>query len=88
MPYRVIGYNDEGYRVGEGHPRATIPDAVIHRIRELHEKEDITYRELAKRFEISIWHVGKICRYERRSSVAHRYERVKTTSIEVHVEGQ
>lgn len=63
--------NERGYRVGEHHHRATIADAVVHELRELHEHRGISYVQLVELFRargITIRYnaVRKICRYERR----------------------
>lgn len=75
MRMRTVAYNDSNRRIGEGHPRSTILDCVVNRIRELHE-QGVKYKELAVRFEISIYTVGKICRYERRNQAPHRFARI------------
>jgi hypothetical protein len=83
MRMRTVAYNDEGRRIGEGHPRATILDCVVNRIRELHD-EGVTYKELSIRFEISIYTVGKICRYERRDQAPHRYAKIPAKEQDGH----
>lgn len=79
MPMRskcqVVALNDGGYRIGETHHRAVLTDHEVDLLRELRE-EGFSYDWLAEKFEISIWTVGRICRYERRAQTPARYRRV------------
>lgn len=67
--------NDCGYRIGETHHRAVLTDHEVDLLRDLRE-EGYSYDWLAEKFEISIWTVGRICRYERRAQTPARYRRV------------
>lgn len=73
MARRIIAVNEAGYRVGESHPRATIPDSVVDLIRELREDRHFTLGMIAMRLGISKTTIGKICRYEVRAQVASDY---------------
>lgn len=77
MARRYVGVNSFGYRVGEGHPRATIPDSVVDLIRELREDRNFTLGMIALRLQIKKSTVAKICRYEIRSQVADRWVAVE-----------
>lgn len=72
---RVVARNAEGRIVGETHHRAKIPDAVVRQLRDLHENECLTLRDLAERFRLNYWSVVNICCYKRRVSVAVRFEK-------------
>ncbi len=50
-------------RIGEGHPRARLTDGDVEMIRTLAEA-GVRYAEIAAKFEITKWMVGRICRYE------------------------
>ncbi len=57
--------NHTGHRVGEWHHKAKIPDADIPLMRALREA-GLTYREIAEKWESSIWTVRDICTYATR----------------------
>lgn len=65
--------NEQGYRIGEAHPNCKIPDALVRRLRDLHEDEDNpqSYAALAARFGIARATVEKICQYTRRGQAPH-----------------
>lgn len=76
-----VAFNDEGRRIGEGHHRAKIPDAVVHELRDLHEHKGIRYRQLIAIFEergvkLTYSTVKKICNYMRRNQTAARFKDV------------
>lgn len=54
------------HRKGESHPWAKLTDEDIEMIRELREAHDLTYRELADKFEVSWTTIRFICTYRRR----------------------
>jgi hypothetical protein len=68
----IMRFNDRGNRIGESHQNAKISDADVEKIRTLHEEEHVGYYELARTFGISVWEIGRICRYERRNQWAAR----------------
>ena len=74
---QVIALNEHGHRIGETHHNATIPEEIVQRLRYLHEEEGIGYRRLARMFNLRRDTVIKICRYERRGQVPHRWKRKK-----------
>jgi len=62
--------NRQGYRIGESHPRATIPDDLVAEARRLREDEGLTYAEIAERLRIlSVRTVQGICQYRKRADV-------------------
>lgn len=66
-----VARNERGYRIGEGHHRATVPDAVVNEMRRMHESEGLTYREIVERFRergvaVTWRNVRAICSYMRR----------------------
>jgi DNA invertase Pin-like site-specific DNA recombinase len=63
---RIVAVNDAGLRIGEYHPRAKLTDAEVELVRRLYEG-GMRYSELAMKFEVSKWAIGRICRYERRA---------------------
>jgi DNA invertase Pin-like site-specific DNA recombinase len=67
-PVRVA-VNEDGRRIGATHHNARIPDAVVARIRDLHEAHGYGYRRLAKMFNLNRSTVQKICNYERRGQI-------------------
>ena len=65
-----VKVNEMGYRIGDSHPRATIPDAVVQEARRLRETEFLTYAEIAARLCIvSVRTVEGLCSYRKRSSM-------------------
>jgi AraC-like DNA-binding protein len=62
-------HNENGRRIGETHPVATIPDAVVRRIRDLREHEHWSLRRIAADCGVSVMHVWRICRYEVRAQI-------------------
>jgi len=62
-----ISIGEYGKRVGECHHRAKLSDDEVELIRSLHE-QGVSYRELAEKFGVNLWHIGRMCRYERRSA--------------------
>lgn len=74
MGRRLVGVNERGIRVGEGHQRSKLSDHDVELIRELAE-DGMRYSLIAAKFEISKGTVGRICRYERRGQTAIRFKR-------------
>lgn len=66
----VVAHADSGRVTGQGHPRAKLTDADIDMIRALHEDGDspLGYRQIARKFEVSVRTVRSICAYKRRAS--------------------
>jgi DNA invertase Pin-like site-specific DNA recombinase len=74
----MVGVNDLGYRIGTSHHNCRVSDETIDKIRELHEDENKSYRQIAKLLGLSKDFVAKVCRYERRAQTPERWKRVKS----------
>lgn len=72
----IIALNEQGFRIGESHHNARIPQEVVDQMRDLYEDEGVSIAELAKRFKMSRSVVFKICKYERRAQTPDRWKRV------------
>lgn len=75
--FRTIGVNAAGLRVGEHHHNAKLTDHDVDLIRRLHEDEGMSYRVLARKFEVSKGAIAGICRYERRAQTVERFREVR-----------
>lgn len=83
---KYVVVNERGRRIGESHPRAKLTDHEIDLIRDLAEDEvdtagkvirkGMSYREIAKKFEMNFKHVGDIVRCEKRAQIPARAKRV------------
>lgn len=71
MGKQYVGVNEAGLRVGEDHPRAKLSDHDVDLILELH-LTGMGYAEIANKFEVTKWAIGRICRYERRAQTVTR----------------
>lgn len=56
----------KGRRIGEDHPNAILTDGEVELVRQLRERDGLTYDAIAAKFEISKSSVAKICQYNRR----------------------
>lgn len=74
---RLVGYGENGYRVGEGHHCSHISDALVDHIRELHEDHGKGIREIARMVNVSVAMVSDICSYKRRAETPVRYKKVE-----------
>jgi len=70
MVKNVVQVNEKGDRVGETHHNSKYSDEFITRVRSLHEDKGLSYREICRRFGLSLSTVAGICRYERRASLS------------------
>lgn len=57
--------NRYGKNVGSRHHRAKLTNREIELIRQLYA-QGMSYRELAGKFEVNYWHIGRVCRHQRR----------------------
>ena len=73
---RSIAYADNGYRVGESHHQARIPDSVVRLIRDLREYDGLSYSQIAKRVGCSRQHVHRICTYVMRAAIPAEWRTV------------
>lgn len=68
--------NDLGYRVGEHHHNARLSDGDVDLILELRDRFELSYAEIAWKFEVSKSTVRDICtgrtRWQRPTRVAKR----------------
>lgn len=72
-----VPVDEQGRRVGEHHPRAHWPDAVIDKMRAMHEDQGMSYPKIGIALGgISVNTVKKVCRYQRRARIAVRLKRV------------
>lgn len=60
---RLVGTNDRGVAIGQYHPRAKYPDALIDQIREMREDHGLTWREIVSRTGVSMRMVRDVCAY-------------------------
>ncbi len=64
--------NENGWRIGEGHPRARLTDAQVCQIRDLHEYRGMRYAEVVVAMReagvrVSYSYVKRVCLYQRRA---------------------
>jgi DNA invertase Pin-like site-specific DNA recombinase len=74
---RLVAVNEAGLRIGEDHPNSRLTDAEVETIRQLHEA-GMSYKELAEKFEVSKWAIGRICRYERRGQTPANWKKIES----------
>lgn len=72
---RQIGVTAEGRRAGQWHQNAILTDREVEQMRNLHERDGWTAKDLAAKFDVSKSLAEKILRYEKRVA---RVERMKT----------
>jgi transposase len=58
---RVV--NEQGYRIGESHPRCRYPDAIVKRALDLHELDGLSYPEIGRTLGVPVATVEKWCQY-------------------------
>lgn len=68
-PPRRIPVNELNQPLGEAHPCCKIPDAVVVRWRDLHERHGLSVPEIARREGASEHTVKLVCAYRRRRMV-------------------
>jgi hypothetical protein len=68
--------SDTGHVVGEGHHRATISDAQVTHMRDLHEFQGLGARAIAQLLGLTIGTVRKVIYYQRRATVPHAWKEV------------
>ena len=77
-----ISVNEDGYRIGESHHHARIPEYIVQAIRDLRESHNLGYGTLCTIFQshnIRRETVGKICRYEIRCQTPDRWKTIYKT---------
>lgn len=73
-----VQVNEKGYRIGESHPKALLSDDEVDALlkdRGPQEAPAMTYRQLAKKYKVSVSSVAMICRGERRYMKGVRVQR-------------
>ena len=76
---RLVPVNEQGRRIGEGHPRA-IPEEAVAMIHELYES-GMGYLRISRRLGISRSTVRHICLCDVRAQTPHHYKRVPETKV-------
>lgn len=73
-----VPVNDKGRRIGQGHPRASVEDAIVALIRRTCEAEGLGWRRAARRFsEYNPEWIKAILSGRRRSQVAYSWRHVE-----------
>lgn len=72
----LVALNEDGRRIGETHHNSRLSDAFVEKLRDLHEYEGKTPRQIADHLQISFRTVKKICYYQRRVQVARSWKRI------------
>ncbi len=70
----LAGYTHEGLRIGETHHRAKYTDHEIDMVRDLHEKEGMGYKKVAKVMDMPLRTVRSICNYTTRTEKPVRFK--------------
>ncbi len=71
---RLIGLNERNCVVGQDHPRAELTDRAVELLLALRD-EGFSYSWLARKFEVTKAHVGRIVRGDMRAQVVVRWVR-------------
>lgn len=74
---RYIATNDRGLPVGKFHQRCKHSDALVDRIRDMHEDQGLGYRKIAAILGVSRSTVRDICLYTIRAQVYTHWKRVE-----------
>ncbi len=69
-----VAVNEQGIRLGETHPNADLTDHEVDLIRELREKDGMSYAMLAEKFEVPKSTIHMICTYQRRAVTIARWK--------------
>ena len=82
---RLVAYGENGRRVGESHHHATIPQAIVDEIRQLHEDHGWGYRRIAKHVGLAWYTVAKIAKYSDMTTTTghHLYQKTKMQHQEI-----
>lgn len=73
---KILALNQRGYRIGETHPRATVPNAVVREMYVLADFYKRTPTQIARQLGYSVQYVARVLRGEQRGQVAVRWRRV------------
>lgn len=69
-----VGVNEEGRRIGDGHPRTTITDADVKRMRDMHEFDGVGVRRIARLMGLRHTTVARILNFSRRNQIPHEWK--------------
>lgn len=72
----IVAINDQGYRIGEDHPKAKLTNHEVDLIIELREELGYSYQEIADKFEVSKSQVRNIIKGLKRGQIASNYKTV------------
>ena len=72
-----IALNKNGRRIGETHHNAKLTDDDVNHIRLLNIEHGISFRELARKFEVSHTTIENICGYKKRCQVAEKFKTIE-----------
>lgn len=81
---RYVATNDRGHRVGESHQKARHSDALVEKVRDMHEEQGMGYKRIAKILALSVSTVRQLCTYNRRADFIAGWRRIE---VMVEVEG-
>ena len=84
MTGTLVGINELGYRIGEGHHNSTISDDQVKHVRDLHERQGLSVRVIAELLDMSIHTIRRFCDYSRRGQFPRKWQRVPQDSEERH----
>lgn len=73
---RLVATNDRGMRIGETHHRAKYPDALVDKVRDMHEEQGMGYGAIAQALNLSKSIVREWCRYSKRAQTCEGWKRV------------
>ena len=74
-----IPVNEDGYRIGEFHHQARIPEYIIQAILDLRETYNLGYGTLSTIFSLPRGTIAKICKYQIRGQTPDRWKTIYET---------
>lgn len=77
MTRRRIPVNELNQPLGEARKNTKVPDEVVVRIRDLHERHGLAQPEIARRLGVNFYTVRSICQYVRRRMVYRDWRSVE-----------
>jgi len=73
---KIVGVNELGRRVGEDHQHAKLTNHDVDLIRQLREESDLSYKELAAKFDVSKGTIADVIKCRRRAQYPINFKRV------------
>lgn len=73
---RLVAINKRGVRLGEDHQNARLTNCEVDTIRDLYD-QGLSYKTLAKKFDVSKSTIAMIVRCERRAETPHAWKTIK-----------